>query len=89
MAEASKLLFEWDPLGISPYQKWPCDEYDCLVGPILSKLSQGATAANLARYMRKHLWDHMGIWGADTEGIAARLKAWFDAGPEPPEVLPS
>jgi hypothetical protein len=36
------LLNEWDPIGVADLVQ---DEYDCLIGPILSRLTRGAERA--------------------------------------------
>lgn len=40
---------EWDPIGMMPHL--PNDEYDTYAGQVLSRLGQGASAEEIARYL--------------------------------------
>ena len=72
------LLNAWDPIGVADVVD---DEYDCLIGPILTKLSAGATAVEMSEFVWFELADHLGLdpsaHAADRFG--ASLVAWFAA----------
>ncbi len=77
------LLNEWDPIGGGHV---PPDEYDCLIGPLLSKLSAGAGRSQISEFLRGELEDHFGLDpdeldpdGLDVDGMANRLVAWWAA----------
>ena len=61
---------------------WPRDEYDCLVGPLLTLLDSEAQNREIARYLQKEITEHFGL----PPGIyrftafAERLRRWFDRG---------
>jgi hypothetical protein len=70
------LLNEWDPIGGSHV---PPDEYDCLIGHLLSKLTAGAGRSQISEFLRWKLEDHFGLDpdGLDVDGMANRLVAWW------------
>jgi len=72
------LLNEWDPIGGGHV---PPDEYDCLIGPLLSKLSAGAGRSQISEFLRGELEDHVGLDpdGLHVDGLANRLVAWWAA----------
>ena len=72
------LLNEWDPIGGCHV---PPDEYDCLIGPLLSKLSAGAGRSQISEFLRGELEDHVGLDpdGLHVGGLANRLVAWWAA----------
>ena len=67
-----RVVAEWDPLGVAGEAP---DEYDCLLGPLASRLHHGADAAVVARLLRRELAEHFGLdpAGADVDEVAARL----------------
>jgi hypothetical protein len=73
------LLYEWDPIGVAPEPDWPRDEYDDLVGPLLARMSSGATAGELAVLLEAHVRDHIGLEpDVDREErFAQRLVDWW------------
>ena len=76
--ELRHLLNEWDPIGISDLVP---DEYDCMLAPLLPRLSNGAEPAEVSEFLWYELQDHFGIDPVphDTDGLANRLVAWFAA----------
>lgn len=79
-AELGYLLNRWDPIGIyDPATDYPPDEYDCMIAPLLTRLSDGGNAAQLSEYLWWELTDHFGLDPAarDTDGFANRLVAWY------------
>lgn len=74
------LICEWDPIGVMDDPDWPRDEYDCLVGPLLTLLQSGATSAAIADHLRKELVEHFGLSPEhyDFLRVAGRIWKWFD-----------
>lgn len=61
---------------------WPRDEYDCLVGPLLTLLASEASKEEIARYLRKEIDEHFGLSpdNYDFTAVAERVGKWFDRG---------
>lgn len=79
-SELNALLCEWDPIGVGP--NGPCDEYECLIGPLLTMLQSGVPQDEIASYLETELVEHFGL-EPNRESIAAaasRVCAWFDRG---------
>ena len=74
-------MFEWDPIGVGPHG--PRDEYECLVGPLMTMLQSGASQPEVVAYLESELVEHFGLEpnNDDIEAVAARVRAWFDRGP--------
>ena len=72
------LLNEWDPLGVAYLES---DEYDCLIAPLLSRLSAGNRRSEISEFLWYELEDHFGLdpLGPDIDGMANRLVAWWAA----------
>jgi hypothetical protein len=81
-AQLRGLVREWDPIGVMNEPGWPRDEYDCLVGPLLTLLGSGASEEGIARYLRKEIDEHFGLApdNYDLTEVARRLRRWFDHG---------
>ncbi len=60
-AQLRALICEWDPIGVMSEPGWTRDEYDCLVGPLLTILASGASEEEIARYLRKEIDEHFGL----------------------------
>lgn len=77
-ASLTHLLNEWDPIGVSDLVS---DEYDCMVGPLLSMLSKGDGRPQISEFLRNELENHFGLdpEGIDVAGMANRLVAWWAA----------
>jgi hypothetical protein len=71
------LLNEWNPIGFP----LPPDEYDCLIGPLLSKLRTRAGRSQISEFLSGELEGHFGLDadGLDADGMAGRLIAWWAA----------
>jgi hypothetical protein len=52
------LLNAWDPIGVADLVS---DEYDCLIDPLLHKLSAGDSQADISQYLQTQLADHFGL----------------------------
>ena len=88
-AEVRRLINEWDPTGVIGDAAAPPDEYDCLVGPVLSLLTRGASESDVAGFLRSEIEEHFGLdpRQVDVDGVAKRLAQWFEERPttESPE----
>jgi hypothetical protein len=69
------LLNQWDPVGVADLVE---DEYDCLLAPLWSRLTLGASRAALSEYLWFELQDHFGLDPVHhgTDLFADRLVAW-------------
>ena len=74
------LIDAWDPVGLLKTGA-PKDEYDCLVGPILSQLKGGATPKQLTAWLHSHIAEHFGVPSTDAGAFAERVCAWHRAQP--------
>ena len=81
-AQLQALMREWDPIGVLTDPSWPTDEYECLVGPLLTRLSQGASEEDITRYLRHELQEHFGLSpdNHNCAAVAQRTLRWFDLG---------
>lgn len=70
----------WDPIGVVDQPDSPRDEYDCLVGPLLTMLQSGATDDSIGAHLRKEIVEHLGLSPDPHElsTLARRLRSWFD-----------
>src|ERR1700685_1922970 len=60
--ELRYLLNRWDPIGIYDEQlNFPPDEYDCLIGPLLTRLARHDARASLSEYLWYEIEDHFGL----------------------------
>jgi hypothetical protein len=78
-AGLQRLVNAWDPLGVLRDPTWPRDEYDCLVGPLLTCLERGMVAEEITAFLVHELQDHFGIDAAASQpaAFAAMTIAWF------------
>lgn len=80
--ELRYLLNRWDPVGIYDEETdVPPDEYDCLIGPILTRLARGDNKANFSEYLWNEIENHFGLdpVRCGTNAFADRLQAWYAA----------
>ena len=77
-SQLNALIYEWDPIGVGP--DGPRDEYECLVGPLLTMLQSGATQNEITFYLETELVEHFGLHPNRDNIIqaASRVRAWFD-----------
>ena len=80
-AELRDLLCDWDPIGVMDDPEWSRDEYDCMIGPVLSLLAQGGSNADIAAHLRKEITEHFGLDDSyyDFEDVSRRITSWFRA----------
>jgi hypothetical protein len=69
-------LNAWDPLGVADFV---ADEYECMAGPLLRMLIEGADADQLGVHLRGVLEGHFGLSRSpdDVDVAADRLIAWW------------
>lgn len=83
--ELSRLLDEWDPLGLYEGDDGepPPGEYSDLVWPIIRMLNEGATAQLLARGIRDAVEANYEVSGVFVMPFAQRLIEWHEANLNP------
>jgi hypothetical protein len=76
------LLCEWDPIGVMDNPEAPRDEYDCLIGTLLTKLEDGEAGRELADFLRMETVNHFGLAAEhyDFPEVARRIQAWYERG---------
>ncbi|QWF24381.1 hypothetical protein KM427_12175 [Nocardioides sp. LMS-CY] len=74
------LLMEWDAIGIAETAECQ-DEYDCMIGPLLSHLRGGADAVLLGTWIARERADHFGLEpdGSADRALADALLTWWRA----------
>lgn len=75
------LLWRWDAIGVRP--DGPRDEYDEMIWPIVKRLREGRSTAEIAEWVGAHVREHFELRprpDADAE-LAAALQRWWMAGP--------
>lgn len=73
---------EWDPIGVSPNNSGPTDEYDSYLGETLRRLESNSSIDELAKYLSWVVGDYMGMGSTGVEcskpiEFAERLHSWF------------
>jgi hypothetical protein len=81
-SQLGELMCEWDPIGIMGNPDAPRDEYDCLLGPLLTRLQSSAPEVDIAGYLRDEIVSHFGLSSEhyDFHAVAKRVQAWFHHG---------
>ena len=80
--ELRYLLNRWDPIGIYVESlDFPADEYDCLIGPLLTRLGRHDDRACLSEYLWREIEDHFGLdpVRVGSDSFADSLLAWYAA----------
>jgi len=80
--ELRYLLNRWDPIGVYDESlDFPPDEYDCLIGPLPTRLARNYGREDLSQYLRCEVQNHFGIdpVHCGIDGFADRLLAWYAA----------
>jgi len=75
MRELLSLVNDWDPAALVTAGA-PADEYECLVGPLLSRLSQHPSCLELSEWLRGLVTEHFGLC-KDPEPFARRVTDWY------------
>ena len=78
----SKLLNEWDFIGVSPFDDGPTDEYYCLIEPIMILLARDISTTDLAQFLSLQTKEH-GLPTAAMllQPIAKRVIEWYSKRP--------
>ena len=71
-------LLAWDPIGVADAQEAQ-DEYDCMISPLMNRLSDGSSEAAIGNWLIEELRDHFGMSAdeARERELAADLKQWW------------
>jgi hypothetical protein len=80
--ELRYLLNRWDPIGVYDQAlDFPPDEYDCLIGPILTRLARRDSRASFSEYLWNEIEGHFGLdpVRCGTDAFADRLQGWYAA----------
>lgn len=80
--ELRYLLNRWDPIGAyDEALDFPPDEYDCLIGPILTRLARRDSRASFSASLWNEIENHFGLdpLRCGTDAFADRLQAWYAA----------
>jgi hypothetical protein len=74
-------LLAWDPIGIGEAPEAQ-DEYDCLIGPLMHRLSDSASEVEIANHLVTELREHFGLEPDESRerSLAAELKRWWSTG---------
>jgi hypothetical protein len=82
-----QMLNEWDPIGVGEFHTG-YDEYDCLLGPLLTRLAAGADTDDVECFLRDRIEGHFGLDPADVAiaDFAARAVTWWQAEESRPAV---
>jgi hypothetical protein len=69
---------EWDPIGVAQVPEAQ-DEYDCLIGPLMRRLSEGESEARIGDWLIAEVRDHFGLSPNETQerALVAKLKRWW------------
>lgn len=80
MNDLRRMLNDWDFIGVGEFTAGD-DEYDCLLGPLLTRLASGADVAEVARFLRDEIDNHFGLDPAnvDVAAFAAKTVAWWQS----------
>ncbi|BCB89296.1 hypothetical protein [Phytohabitans suffuscus] len=77
-AELRHLLNEWDFIGVFD-EETNVDEYDCMIGPLLARLADGADSDDIRALLDAEVTGHFGLsdGAVETSATAERLTAWW------------
>jgi len=75
---------QWDPIGVSPDNDGPQDEYDSYLGPSLRLLERSASQQEITEYLSHIVAEYMGLGAAGIQysnpsKFASELQEWFSA----------
>jgi hypothetical protein len=75
--ELQRLLNEWDFIGVFDPET-NTDEYDCMITPLLTRLSGGAGTRQVQQFLDDEITGHLGMsrGQVETGAMAERLTAW-------------
>ena len=76
----TRLLNEWDPIGVLPFKGGPKDEYECFILPILKVLKDNKNEAKIRGVLMKHIEEHCGLKYYPSEKVdrfVAQVLDWW------------
>ena len=77
--ELRVILNRWDFLGVAKDYPEIQDEYDCLIGPVLALLHQGAGKNPVKESLVKELQNHFGVIAPTEKPVVAGMDETVDA----------
>jgi len=77
-------LLAWDPIGVADTPEAQ-DEYDCLISPLMHRLSDGASEHDLGDWLIAELTGHFGMTANEPRerALARDLKQWWQSSTMP------
>jgi hypothetical protein len=74
-----RMLNDWDFIGVGEFSVHD-DEYDCLIGPLLTRLASGANDDESAGHLHDRIEGHFGLEPAvlGVATFAATTVAWWN-----------
>ncbi|WP_211588986.1 hypothetical protein [Allorhizocola rhizosphaerae] len=78
IVDLRQMLNEWDFIGVREFSAHD-DEYDCLLGPLLTSLASGADVKQVVSLLRDDIEGHFGLdsTSIDIAGFAAKVVVWW------------
>jgi hypothetical protein len=70
----SKILCEWDPIGVMDDPDWPRDEYDSYIPAITLQLDKNTNDIELAKLLSNITNEYMSITSSHSHNIAIAKK---------------
>jgi hypothetical protein len=70
------LLMDWDPIGVAGVPE-AADEYDCMIGPLMHLLHDGAGQAEVQQWITNEVTEHFGM-KSDPRGEAQLADTLID-----------
>jgi len=73
------VMKEWDPIGVAAFEGAATDEYDSYLGPIASRLREGAYVEELAGYLEEVRAEWMGLPPDERHDLATAraISEWY------------
>jgi hypothetical protein len=75
MQDLRWMLNEWDFIGVREFCAHD-DEYDCLLGPLLTRLASGAGVDEVATFLHDEIESHFGLNSSDIDVAGFAVKRW-------------
>lgn len=80
MRELGRRLDQWDPIGVYGHDDPPPPgEYECLIGPTMRMLHDGASATEIADMLASEQVDHFGLKPTTPPlALAQQIRLWWE-----------
>lgn len=77
-AQLRAILMGWDVVGVAGLPG-TADEYDCLIGPLVDRLREGASAKTIGQWLMREVEQHFGLDAElDRErAVAKAVVSWW------------